>query len=533
MNESLYDILGVAPAATFVQLRVAYKRRVLEVHPDKGGSVELCQKVVLAFERLADPVFRRNYDRRLVSGERCSHAKSSAHDCKRRASASERGKQMEQPCSETQSSEGCRIRKAATMMSSEKLKGDSSFSRTSKPLVAQAQSTEGSCEEQPTAAKRPRTDNSASADLPVNESHVDSKCAWQTGNPSGDENVMHRILNKLVDNLRLLLRQQRHEFIAKELTQAQRRVLEAHMVSTTYKDRATDSNLDLATQVECFSESEESDYSSADDTLALEDMSTELTGTALDDFSAIKDCDAKAVHTSISGSCENQDIRHDWQEDETIASPSALQIEMHEIDEDAPEHVADLAEGTEPNNKPAALMRGICFDSCKGITMYTARVGFEWLHLRARRRRDMARAVDDHIALVEIRARATKSSVDADEAIEHLCFEERVRDAVTSVITEYGLGADFGLDIHVSIPAYYFVGKCLVSPYYNLKRLDDALHAWRRFRTARGQYGVGGAGFLYRCSPAEASVIWKNLAETYVDMVLIARREQRGSYQET
>ena len=46
MAASLYDILCVEPSASQLELKAAYKRRVLEVHPDKGGSVEVGSAVV-------------------------------------------------------------------------------------------------------------------------------------------------------------------------------------------------------------------------------------------------------------------------------------------------------------------------------------------------------------------------------------------------------------------------------------------------------------------------------------------------------
>jgi len=38
--QSLYDVLQVDSDATFEQIKIAFKKRALEVHPDKGGSKE-------------------------------------------------------------------------------------------------------------------------------------------------------------------------------------------------------------------------------------------------------------------------------------------------------------------------------------------------------------------------------------------------------------------------------------------------------------------------------------------------------------
>ncbi|CAE8651006.1 unnamed protein product, partial [Polarella glacialis] len=67
---SLYQVLGCEQGALFAELRACFKRRALSVHPDKGGSKEAFQQVLAAFETLADPVARANYDRRHAAADR-------------------------------------------------------------------------------------------------------------------------------------------------------------------------------------------------------------------------------------------------------------------------------------------------------------------------------------------------------------------------------------------------------------------------------------------------------------------------------
>eukprot|EP00913_Durusdinium_trenchii_P024843 g23318.t1 len=59
---SFYGLLGVTADATAEEIKLAFKRRVLQVHPDKGGSKEAFHLVYLAFETLADPEARKRYD---------------------------------------------------------------------------------------------------------------------------------------------------------------------------------------------------------------------------------------------------------------------------------------------------------------------------------------------------------------------------------------------------------------------------------------------------------------------------------------
>eukprot|EP00435_Cladocopium_sp_Y103_P032887 s426_g8.t1 len=61
---NFYEILQLRSDATVAEIRAAYKRKALEVHPDKGGSAGDFQLVLAAFEQLVDPALRRSYDQR-------------------------------------------------------------------------------------------------------------------------------------------------------------------------------------------------------------------------------------------------------------------------------------------------------------------------------------------------------------------------------------------------------------------------------------------------------------------------------------
>ena len=46
-----HSTLGVTPWASYEEVRAAFKRRVLETHPDKGGRTSEFREVMLAFEQ--------------------------------------------------------------------------------------------------------------------------------------------------------------------------------------------------------------------------------------------------------------------------------------------------------------------------------------------------------------------------------------------------------------------------------------------------------------------------------------------------
>lgn len=60
-----YETLGVEESATVEEIRTAYRRRLRQAHPDRGGSQEDAQRINTAFEALGTPEARAAYDRRL------------------------------------------------------------------------------------------------------------------------------------------------------------------------------------------------------------------------------------------------------------------------------------------------------------------------------------------------------------------------------------------------------------------------------------------------------------------------------------
>ena len=88
---SLYDVLQVPQHATLSEIKLAFRRRALQVHPDKGGSKDAFHQVYDALETLSDPEGRRKYDQQLG-------AKGAQTQCREPSfSGGERKKPSEQP----------------------------------------------------------------------------------------------------------------------------------------------------------------------------------------------------------------------------------------------------------------------------------------------------------------------------------------------------------------------------------------------------------------------------------------------------
>jgi DnaJ family protein A protein 2 len=63
-----YDLLEVTPDVGEADLKKAYRKRALRLHPDKGGDPELFKEVTHAYEILSDPQKRSIYDARGEAG---------------------------------------------------------------------------------------------------------------------------------------------------------------------------------------------------------------------------------------------------------------------------------------------------------------------------------------------------------------------------------------------------------------------------------------------------------------------------------
>ncbi|KAI0693901.1 hypothetical protein BC835DRAFT_1351908 [Cytidiella melzeri] len=63
-----YDLLEVSPDASESDLKKAYRKKALRLHPDKGGDPELFKEVTHAYEILSDPQKRSIYDARGEAG---------------------------------------------------------------------------------------------------------------------------------------------------------------------------------------------------------------------------------------------------------------------------------------------------------------------------------------------------------------------------------------------------------------------------------------------------------------------------------
>jgi len=76
--QNYYEVLGLTPAASDVDIKSAYRKKALSLHPDRGGTTEGFQKLQEAYDVLGDAEKRKSYDfkQRATSSKPTSHTDS-------------------------------------------------------------------------------------------------------------------------------------------------------------------------------------------------------------------------------------------------------------------------------------------------------------------------------------------------------------------------------------------------------------------------------------------------------------------------
>ena len=54
IGESPYAVLGLPNSATFNEVKTAFRKLVMQHHPDHGGDKETCRRVIAAFKQIKD-----------------------------------------------------------------------------------------------------------------------------------------------------------------------------------------------------------------------------------------------------------------------------------------------------------------------------------------------------------------------------------------------------------------------------------------------------------------------------------------------
>jgi curved DNA-binding protein CbpA len=78
--ENPYDVLGIARSSGEEEIRSAFKRRAMELHPDRGGRTDQFQLIVWARDLLLDSQRRATYDETGTDPQRSNRIASIRED---------------------------------------------------------------------------------------------------------------------------------------------------------------------------------------------------------------------------------------------------------------------------------------------------------------------------------------------------------------------------------------------------------------------------------------------------------------------
>lgn len=80
--QNYYKVLGLTQSATDTEIKAAYRKKALTLHPDRGGTTEGFQKLQEAYDTLSNAENRKNYDlkQRYSSTKRDSNPFDDAFD---------------------------------------------------------------------------------------------------------------------------------------------------------------------------------------------------------------------------------------------------------------------------------------------------------------------------------------------------------------------------------------------------------------------------------------------------------------------
>ena len=237
---SLYDVLRINQNATLDEIKLAFKRRALQVHPDKGGSKEQFHLVYQALETLGDPAARKKYDHGLATktgistGSRQKKRKRSeqnAPSCK-----TETKTKLQTPGKKSPTSAD-KVGKART--------GHEAARHDHSPATTHTGPAPGA--PYPKETKRKREDKHAQAAAsckaetkpkPPMPGKTSTTCAGKApskpprdaATPAEPQSMQTKLLMKIRDLLKKLPRDARNDVITNQFSQKQRILLEKWMV---------------------------------------------------------------------------------------------------------------------------------------------------------------------------------------------------------------------------------------------------------------------------------------------------------------
>ena len=512
---SLYDALLVDPNATLDEIKLAFKRRALQVHPDKGGSKEEFHLVYQALETLADPAARQKYDHSLAT-TKTGPAPHAPHPKSRKRKREEKHAQQATSCN------------AKT---------------ETKPTVPGKKSTTfaGKAPSRPTQATAKATPGKKSATSPCKAPSKPPRAA-ATAMPAEPQSKQTKLLMKIRDLLKRLPREVRNDVITNQLSQKQRVILEKFMV-----DNAGTSSSQCHSEVKALApaagksaphqagfESETSPRETPRRIDASSHGSCLLALPATNSATEANPCRRYKKRTMTAHGAICNEAVHLATSSTMRASPAkSVPIETSEISkkaamEETPVEgsyalaVPTSRRGCRPDlrmtrAKPAgkkkakekrrafstkARSTGCVYRANSHSSLYVASICFDSLEMRTGKKCDLKSALEDLMTLTAVKQKMRNHTGAGT-------FVDRLQAAVVSSATEHGRDfKDLKLSFLVRQPAGCFIGSNLRSPLVRslevFGKMRSVLEPFRQYAKNRG-----GQNVYWQFSPVQLEDAWE------------------------
>ena len=486
---SLYDVLLVDQNATLDEIKLAFKRRALQVHPDKGGSKEEFHLVYQALETLADPAARQKYDHSLAT-TKTGPAQHAPYPKSRKR------KRQDKPADPASS---C---KAGTKTRN-KTPGKKSTSF---------------------AGKAPSKPSRATA----------------TATPAEPQSPQTKLLIKIRDLLKRLPREARNDVITNQLSQKQRVLLEKFMVDNAgtsaaqghseVKALAPAAGKSAPNEAGCECETsprQTPDSSHGNCLLALPAKKRTRSS-----FDAI--CNEPATSSTMQASTPQSLTSGTSETCGTTICKKAAMDEMPGKGSNALA-VPKSKPGRRPDvrmtkAKPAGKMkakdkkafnakaRSSCGNVKKGSpsSLYLARIRFYSLEMHTGNACDLKTALEDLMVLTAVKQKMRNQTGAGT-------FVERLQAAIVSSAAEHGRSlTDLKLGFHVCQSAGCFIGSHLLSPVVRSMEVFGKMRSvLEPFRQYASQIG-GQTNIYWRYSPVHLEDAWKRFQSAVAEAWRIA-----------
>eukprot|EP00930_Biecheleria_cincta_P045458 TRINITY_DN31324_c0_g1_i1.p1 TRINITY_DN31324_c0_g1~~TRINITY_DN31324_c0_g1_i1.p1 ORF type:complete len:722 (-),score=105.09 TRINITY_DN31324_c0_g1_i1:51-2216(-) len=492
---TLYDVLGVSRNVQLLELRAAFKLQALCKHPDKGGSKEMFQQVMLAYETLSDSRLRAKYDSSLDNVEKQqTRGAKRKHSSRNAARCHARGMQ-EQPPHDTRSKCMHKKHSAVPVVSCAPAVPQPPLP-TVKP---KASTSEGIAGVQFAAQEQGRRPSSGADHCQGNKSMtgcgVSHKASGQQGRPAESANGAgadktdkeSRILHELHQQLAQVLPGQRRQLLGL-MRQEERRALELWIVR-------------LRSQGSGHSE---------DAVQRIADLSS----------SSSSDSEDQSQH-ALRDNCITDDELH---RSTDMCSPLALCDEQEMMkdnttsaDHDGKLHASCGAAVNDSTNRRGHNTRCIQTRVYGRCTYYRANVNVRRFNMQSRNYKNLNDALDMLVAFLAIKAQLAP--------INSALFADAVKATVPAVFAEHSL-SDNGVRYFVDVASSWYFGERRIMALPSFPNLESSLYLWtstQPFIKHRGGDSALAAGHFLLIQDQE----WTSLKAALLDAIAFDAETRR------